>query len=453
MSQSNPSLSMQLLNAVQVPVDNNTRDRAATLLLDWLGCIAAAANSPVADSLSVHAAKHYSDVGRCFTACAGPLAVQEAAFVNGALGNVLEMDDVHRNSIMHVGDVVMPAALAVAQQRSSSSQVFLDSIVKAYEVAIRLGSVAASGGYSAWYNSGTCGVFGATVAAGLQLNLSDAEMADAMGQAGMLASGIWQCRLEVTFSKQLATAHAAQMGVLASQLANTGFPGASQILEGPLGFFPTYYSAANIDELDTSPVTDWSIHTVSIKPWPACRHTHPAIEAALQLRTSLAGQWPDVVRVATYGAALDFCDNPSPVSDHEARFSLQHCVAVALVRGQPSIEDFQESARRDPSIVRLSGMVELVKDPCRDALFPRQMSAEVTIMLGEEPVLHAAVESALGDPENPVSNKALKQKFCNNLEYAGHSPDLANALIDAIESLPESTSINRLSTALDALMK
>ena len=111
----------------------------------------------------------------------------------------------------------------------------LDAIVRGYEAAIRIGLAAAASGYSAWYNSGTCGVFGAAMAAGCAIGLDRSRLADALGQAGMMASGLWQCRLETTFSKQLATANAAQSGVVAARLAETGFPGARQILEGELG--------------------------------------------------------------------------------------------------------------------------------------------------------------------------------------------------------------------------
>ena len=213
--------------------------------------------------------------GKSFAIGGPPRSAAEAAFLNGSLGNIFEMDDVHRASILHAGDVVIPAALACAQEENTSPVRLLEAIVGGYEVALRIGTAAAADGYSAWYNSGTCGVFGAAYAAGHLLRLPGAQMIDALGQAGMMASGIWQCRLEPTYSKQLATAHAAQSGVIAARLAAAGFPGAKQILEGELGFFGTYYPLAEASTVLVNADGSWRIHDVSFKPWPACRHTHP----------------------------------------------------------------------------------------------------------------------------------------------------------------------------------
>ena len=118
-----------------------------------------------------------------------------------------------------------------------------------------------------------------------------------------MASGIWQCRFEPTFSKQLATAQAARSGVLAADLAVAGFPGARAILTGPMGFFKNYYPGADTTQMTTP--GDWALLEMSFKPFPACRHTHPAISAALALRDTAKA--PNRIVIETYRAALDFC--------------------------------------------------------------------------------------------------------------------------------------------------
>ena len=218
------SLTERLIEHCAEPVADQVKARAARHLLDWLGCALVGSTSDPGAALATYAAGQAVGGNTCFAVGAAPCSGPQAAFLNGGLGNIFEMDDIHRASILHAGDVVIPAALAAAQANDASPDRLLTAIVRGYEIALRIGTAASAGGYSAWYNSGTCGVFGAAMAAGVALDLESDRLADALGQAGMMAAGIWQCRLEPTYSKHLATAHAAQSGVIAAELAKAGFP-------------------------------------------------------------------------------------------------------------------------------------------------------------------------------------------------------------------------------------
>ena len=355
--------------------------------------------------------------------------------MNGGLGNIFELDDVHRTAILHAGDVVVPAALAAAQRHGADGPALLDAIIRGYETAIRIGSAAASNGYSAWYNSGTCGVFGAAMTAGSILNLGPGHLADALGQAGMQASGIWQCRLEPTFSKQLATAHAARAGLVSAQLAKTGFAGARHILEGELGFFEAYYPRADRTMVLAAPDAPWKISEVSFKPWPACRHAHPAIEAALALRDATAPDRIARITISTYDAAIDFCDDPDPKSDHDARFSLQHCVAAALLRGVPELDDFRSAARADQAIADLRQVTSLVPDTEFSRRFPEAYGARIEIEFADAPKAIETVITAKGDPENPMSSTDLETKFTTLARQAGVQRALAGETPGLVSSL------------------
>ncbi|NNF79865.1 MAG: MmgE/PrpD family protein, partial [Rhizobiales bacterium] len=369
------SLTEKLIELCTRPVPQGVRERAARHLLDWLGCALVGSTSAQGAAFARYAPNRQAGGHNCFAINSQPCSPTQAAFLNGGLGNIFEMDDVHRASILHAGDVVIPAALAASQAKNASAANLLEAIVRGYEVALRIGITASQGGYSAWYNSGTCGVFGAAAAAGLATELSTDELADALGQAGMMASGIWQCRLEPTFSKQLATAHAAQSGVIAAQLAGAGFPGAKHILEGELGFFKTYYPKADPALTIHPAVSQWKIEEVSFKPWSACRHTHPVIEAALALRNRCPATDIAKITISTYQAAIDFCDNPAAQSDHEARFSLQHCVAVSLLRNEPQISDFDACSRADPSVKSLIERMSIEVDSALSDQFPSMMGS------------------------------------------------------------------------------
>ena len=421
--------------------------RARLTLLDWLGCIFAARNSSVAVAMGDACRVLDRDIVRAGLSSEQDDA-QSAALLLGTLGNVLEMDDLHRASILHPGDTVAAATLAVGLSQSCTGSELLTALTHGYEAAIRIGRVAASGGYTNFYNSSTCSVFGAAISAADLLGADEDGMADALGQAGMMASGIWQCRLEPTFSKQLATAHAARSGVLAADLAVAGFPGARAILTGPMGFFKNYYPGADTTQMTTP--GDWALLEMSFKPFPACRHTHPAISAALALRDTAKA--PKRIVIETYRAALDFCDAPHPTTPEEARFSLQHAVAVALTKGAPAIADFEPDALHERSFVALRARTQLEIAPDLDAAFPQSYGARIRIEAEDGTTQRVTCPAAWGDPENPMKEADIIAKYRANAAYGKLADTKANNILQAVLALPEAPDMSALQLAFDAAL-
>ncbi|MCM2562970.1 MmgE/PrpD family protein [Lutimaribacter sp. EGI FJ00014] len=422
----------------------DVRALARFSLLDWLGCIFAARATPVALAWAraLNADRH--DVLRSAMS-PDRTDAQGAALALGGLGNVLEMDDLHRASILHPGDTVCAAALAVAMRRPTSGPTLLAAIVRGYEIATRIGVAVAAGGYTPFYNSGTCGVFGAAMAAADLHRLGSAHLADALGQAGMQAAGIWQCRLEPGFSKQLATAHAARAGVLSAELGAAGFTGPQAILTGEMGFFKSYYPGADpAAVLDPQP---WAISRMSYKPFPACRHAHPAISAALALGADLSSP-VQRVDIHTYRAAIDFCDNTAPETADQARFSLQHAVAVALQKGAPEIVDFAPPALQVPATKALRGLVHLHVDPEYDAAFPNQYGARVVATTADSTTHTATCPAAWGDPENPMSEADLIAKFQRNAAHGGLTAKAATNVQEAVLALADAPDLGALAQSL-----
>jgi 2-methylcitrate dehydratase PrpD len=441
------SLSDALIALCSRKMGGNDLERAGLLLGDWLGVAAAGALEPAAIAFRASFDATTSD-GPCTALAAGNNPVEAAAFLNGTLGTLLEMDDLHRCSIMHAGDVVVPAAFAAAQHAGTNGRQLLEAIVQGYEVALRIGTAAAKGGYAAWYNSGTCGVFGAAMAASHAMGLNDAEKRDALGQAGMQAGGLWQCRLEPTDSKALATGHAARAGVTSALLAAQGLRGASHILEGELGFFRSFYPDADPDLVLAEPDAGWLVHQVSFKPWPACRHVHAAIGMVLDLRGQLNSHDIERMTVHTYAAGQSFCDNPDPASDHEARFSFQHALAVAFLRGAPRIADFSAKVRADAQVAALRARIDVIEDTVLTKAFPDRMGARLGLVLSDGSCHTVEADHAPGDPEAPMSGSGLATKFQGNLARAGGAGPVADTLIKTIEQLPDADNLTTLNQAL-----
>ncbi|WP_435140435.1 MmgE/PrpD family protein [Pseudopelagicola sp. nBUS_19] len=444
MSESKLYPESKMIQLCCLPVAPEVVSHARLTLLDWLGCIFAARNSDVASAMG-HA-QHISDqdIVRAGLSSA-KIDAQSAALLLGTLGNVLEMDDLHRASILHPGDAVAAATLAVGLRQSCTGSELLTALTHGYEAAIRIGRVAASSGYTSFYNSSTCGVFGAAIAAAHLLGADEESLADALGQAGMMASGIWQCRFEPTFSKQLATAQAARSGVLAADLAVAGFPGARAILTGPMGFFKSYYPQA--DPMQLTAPGNWALMEMSFKPFPACRHTHPAISAALNLRDF--SKAPRRIIVETYRAAIDFCNAPHPTTPEKARFSLQHAVAVALTKGAPAIADFEPDALHDPDLATLRARMQLKVAPDLDAAFPQSYGARIRIE-AEDGTLHGTTcPAAWGDPENPMQEADIIAKFRVNAAYGELGNPQVERILQAVLALPEATDMSALQSAFD----
>lgn len=415
------------------PVAAADRERAALHVLDWVGCAAAGALTP--PGVAIRAWARTLNAGPCRAIGALSLDARDAALVNGAVGNVLEMDDFHRAAIVHPGPVVVPAALAQAQAIGASPMALLDAVVRGMEAMIRVGRSVGPAHYRHFHTTATCGVFGAAAAAGSLLALSHSQLLDALGNAGTQAAGLWQCRLEDTMSKQLHNGRAAQSGLLAAQLAVHGFTGAHQIFEGPLGFWAGLCADPRHDELTADPDGPWQIHDCSFKPWPACRHTHPLIDAALALRDRVERTRLRSLRVSGYRDAIGFCNHPTPSTPVEAKFSLQHAAAVVLLRGRPTLDDFDMGAVRDPDVTALRERVTLVEDPSLTARYPKHFGAALEIELDDGRCLSEHRADALGDTECPLSRDALLGKARMLMEASGYSSAKTTRLIDACLAL------------------
>lgn len=433
------SLTTALADILARPVPSRLHGRAALHVLDWAGCAISGAASDAGKAMSKFGARLAAGTSTKAGACAigvGRVGVLDAAFVNGSYGNALEMDDIHRTSILHPGPVVVPAALAVAEREDASAAEFLNAVVRGYEAMIRVGRSVGPGHYRHWHNTSTCGPFGAAAAAGSLLRLGPAQMVDALGNAGTQSAGPWQCRLEGSMSKQLHSARAAHAGIVAADLAALGFTGPAKILEGELGFYAAMCPDPDPDAVTGRDGPEWLIEETSFKPWPACRHAHPTIDAALALCDRVDATAVESVVVRTYADAVRYCDNQSPRTVLEAKFSLQHCAAVVLLDGEPPLEAFEAPAfeREDVAALRAKVRLETAEPFARS--YPDHYGAGVTVIFEDGRQFSEERPDALGDPDNPIDTAAIEAKARMLMTSGGMSAEQVDAIGEAVHSLP-----------------
>jgi 2-methylcitrate dehydratase PrpD len=413
------SISESLLDICARPVSGAVRARAALHLLDWAGCAIAGRLEPVGRAAA-------SEAGCDPLALAGTGSAA-AALALGGLGSLLEMDDVHKAALLHPGPVV--AAVVAALPGADP----LGALVRGYEAMIRLGAAVGPGHYARFHNTSTCGGIGAAVAAADLMGLAPEQAVWAVGHAMSMAGGVWQCRNEPVETKHLHVAEAARRGVQAARYAAQGLAGPRFVLEGPQGFLAAMAPGADPAAV-IAPAEGWKIAGVSFKPWPACRHTHPAIDAALALRERLGGVSPVSVEVASFADALVFCDRAEPRSAPEARFSLQHAVAVALTEGPPPVQSFAPEALG--RFAALRGRISVRRDEALTAAYPARFGATLRALMPDGRTETVAISDAWGDPERPMDADALRAKFDRLAAGAGMAADKSRAIAEAIGALP-----------------
>jgi 2-methylcitrate dehydratase PrpD len=441
------SITTELVGLLRKPVPAPLRQIAARHLLDWLGCAFFGLRSAAARPLMPYAEEAPS--GKTTAIGIGQRYLEPTVFYNGCLGNLAEMDDVHRTSILHPGPVVIPAALALAEELGASPAALLDAIVRGYEAMIRIGAALGPKHYAFFHNTSTAGSFGAAAACADLLGLKDEAFVSALGNAGTRTGGLWQMRHENVMSKALHNGQAAHSGLLAAMLAKRGFTGPAYILEGPQGLFQATAPDGNparivLDMGDT----DWRIKEVSFKPWAACRHVHPAIDAALKLRTHLRLD-ADIlaVRVDTYADAVKFCDKQDPHTENEAKFSIQHAVATVLIKGKPGLDDFSPPFSND-RINKLRGKIRVYADDLLSKNYPEHYGARVAVKLSDGSVESHAVIDAWGDPALPLSVAEVESKAHQLMLRAGLNANQVDGLFDAVRALPTATTLRDFSLKL-----
>ena len=384
-----------------------------------------------------------SEPGTILLRWAGETAIIDAArraFLWGALTHILETDDLHRASVVHPGCVVVPAAWAVAAREGIRGHAMLKAVLWGFEAATRVGMAVGPAHYRLWHNTATCGPYGSAMATAALLRLDALATMHALGNAGAQSCGLWQFLETGTMTKHLHAGWAAEAGVLAADLARFGFTGPPAMLEGVKGWFAATCPDADPAAVTRDPDGPWQLLLTSTKPWPSCRHTHPAIDAARELRHRCPAGAIERVEVETYPAALEICNRPLPRSDYEAKFSLQHCVAAALARDTVDFAAFAEPARAE--LAELRGRVApRVAEPYAGA-YPAAWGSAVTVTpRGGEPIT-ARRTHAKGDPELPLTPVELIAKARMLMTHGGiREPD---RLIDGILALSDDSSLPEL---------
>lgn len=369
------------------------------------------------------------------------LDVFQALLINGMMGHALELDDVHTGSKSHIGAVVVETAWTLADAMKKNGKNFLEAVIAGYEIMARVGMAmdVVSNRKRGWHGTGIIGTFGAAAAAGHLLGLDEDRMVSALGMAGTQSSGLWAFLEEGSTCKKLHPARAAANGLAAAFLAKAGMTGPEHILDAADGGL---YRAVS-DSWDLSVLTaglgsSYEILKIDKKPYPCCRTTHHAIDAALALREQLGteelGQ-VESIRVDTYEVGVLQCGfTKYPESPVEAKFSIPYTVAAALARGKVSQAEFTWEALEDAGVKSLAGKVSVEPDEMFSRRYPRRWGSRMVITLRNGDVRARQVDDMSGSSACPLTEKQEITKFMG-LAVEAMTAERAGRLAEEIISI------------------
>ena len=372
-----------------------------------------------------------------------------AALINGVAAHVLDFDDSSDTLGGHPSVPILPALLALAEEIDASGREVLLAYVAGFETETRIARSVNFDHYrKGWHPTTTLGIFGTAAACSRLLNLPQEIVATALSLSVSMAAGVKASF--GTMTKSLHVGHCSRDGLFATLLAKQGFTAHSEAFEHKQGFFNVFNGAGTFDSekiLDhwADPL-DIVEPGVAIKQYPCCGSTHPALDAVIEIVRTHRIEPDDVSQIDAWIHArrLEHTNRPAPQSALEAKFSLQYCVARALMHSRVVLEYFEGNFFRDLDVRRIMQRVRV--QPYTEAQFDadNHFGSEVKITMVNGQTYSAKVQNALGrTSSNPLPQERLRKKF---EDCAGRvlSPDHVEKVYASIGDLEHFGSMREL---------
>ncbi|QAT49460.1 MmgE/PrpD family protein [Caproiciproducens sp. NJN-50] len=377
------------------------------------------------------------------------LSCDDAAALNAAHGHLLDLDDVHTSSITHLGVVTIPTAIAIGQREKSSGKDVLAAIAAGYEVGARIGEAINPSSYRFWHTTAVVGTFSSCTAAAKLLGLTHTEFLNSFGSAGTQSAGLWEFLEDGAMSKALHTANAALCGIRSAELAKLGITGASRILEGERGLIRAIAPRHDMDTLVRG-LGDghYKILSNSLKPYACCRHIHSAIYGIQKLSKLYQLSPQNILHITdkTYSVAKLTADRPHPASAYACKFSIQYCIAAAILYHTVSQSVFSEEKINQPEIRKLMDSIEVVEDPTMESKYEHdgnQWGHRLEITLKDGTTCAEEIIYPIGDFNNPFDWHMAESKF-SSLTDGILSHEQSVKSLEKIRNLDRLNDINEL---------
>ena len=344
------------------------------------------------------------------------------AFLNGFSAHVLELDDGHRHGMIHLGASIVSAVLDAEEKEGLKSIDVLRGIVMGYESAVRCARALQPGHKERGYHvSGTCGTIGSALGIAFARGYSQEQLKSTLACAVSSAAGVLEIQEQASELKPYNVGRAAMAGVVAAQIGKLAMPGPDDILGGKRGFLAALTDTPQPEFLTDFSNDDYAIMGIYQKIHAACRHCHPAIDAALAIKEDIDLQPEQVERieVKTYKLAVGSHDHTDIKGISSAKLSTPFSVALAIAEGSAGYADYTEENLNDYWIKNLTRKVSVVEDEGLTQRSPEIRGAKVDVYLKNGQSFEASCYYPKGEPENPLTKKELEDKFRGLATYGG----------------------------------
>jgi 2-methylcitrate dehydratase PrpD len=386
------------------------------------------------------------------------LSAPHAALVNGTLVQSFELDDVHRQGVLHVGAVTLPPLIAVTEMRSGlSGRDFLRAAVAGYETGPRVGKCMGPQHIGqGWHSGATVGVFSAASGAAAALGLTAEQTVHALGIAGTQSAGLMAAQYGAMV-KRMHAGRSAQSGLYGALLAANGFTGIVDVFESPYGGFCTTFSRStdrfDLNELSSGLGRDWETLRISLKFYSCVGSNHTTLDAIRRMQARKPFGPAGVQEIVVHGSHVTVEHvgwRYEPQGLTSAQLNLPFCVATLLLEGDVFVDQFTDDVVEDERRIALSRKVSVVHDPeitARGSNFRHLVRVEV--LLNDGTRMEETVEAPRGSEHSFASEANIVDKF---MKLATHtvSREKADRVVNAVLGAERLARAEEIAAALAA---
>jgi aconitate decarboxylase len=424
------------------------RERIKLLILDAIGCGIYGAGQPWCTILQTTLGELDSTRTTSVWGTALRLSSPHATLVNGTQVQGFELDDTHRQGVLHVGAVTLPALIAVGESHTRlSGRDFLTAAVAGYEIGPRVGMCMGQEHIGqGWHSGATVGVFSAAAGAARALGLGAEQTVHALGIAGTQSAGLMAAQYG-SMVKRMHAGRASQSGLYGALLARNGFTGIIDVFEAPYGGFCTTFSRStdlfDLDELSAGLGERFETLRIALKFYSCVASNHTSLDAIRAIQARRPFGLDELAKIVIRGSqvTVDHVGWPyRPEGLTSAQLNLPFCVATLLLKGDVFVDQFEPEAFHDAARMELSKKVEVVHAPEITALgskFRHKVTVEVHLRDGT--IEQETREQPRGGEDAFASERDIIEKFKKLSRAILSEPQQAD-LIDMIlnmEALPD----------------
>ena len=380
-----------------------------------------------------------------------------AAQANATAAHSLDFDDVHEAAIMHPGVVTVSTALAVGEMTGGiSGRDLIAAVILGGDMICRLGLATHPEDSNihkyGWHMTSLYSAMTSAAVASRIMGLSVEETVSAMGIAYHQAAGNGQAVKDSALTKRLGPGMGIRDGIHSAMLAQKGVTGAVNSLEGVQGLFNTYHQGMYSHDILVGGLGErFETLDISIKPYPACRGTHPSIDSSLKLYHEHGVRRENVrhITIEAGKATIELLGDPLEVKARprtvvDAQFSFVWGAATAITKGKVTLDDYTDEAIVNPDVLEVASKISVVHNPEMDTggLEPVRVTVETT----DGRTLSVLTKEATGSPEKPVTFPECARKFRECVSCAQHpvSAQRQEQIISAVAKLDQLESISDL---------